>query len=171
VGVRITKPEELERARPQLATLQQPLETGMLGSGVQANLLDLAQNDQQFSLTFSQAGIDAKSTRVDASVMTLKTRIPLVTVTGGLPVSLAELRSDPRAAQTAPLAITATIPTVPAKALPAAPPCAKGKSCGFSRGSTLRAIRSLCSFPPQNGPHAAPRGGFPDSSRQAGMLM
>lgn len=64
-----------------------------------------------------KASIDAKSTRLDASVMTLKTRIPLVTVTGGLPVSLAELRSDPRAAQTAPLAITATIPTVPAKAL------------------------------------------------------
>ncbi|MGL4294976.1 MAG: protein translocase subunit SecD, partial [Aestuariivirga sp.] len=56
VSVRITKPEDLERARTQLATLQQPLETGMLGSGVQANLLDLAQNDQQFSLTFSQAG-------------------------------------------------------------------------------------------------------------------
>ncbi|RPH65351.1 MAG: protein translocase subunit SecDF, partial [Hyphomicrobiales bacterium] len=31
VSVRITKPEDLERARTQLATLQQPLETGMLG--------------------------------------------------------------------------------------------------------------------------------------------
>ncbi len=32
----------------------------MLGSGVQANLLDITQNDQQFSLTFSQAGIECQ---------------------------------------------------------------------------------------------------------------
>jgi len=76
VSVRITKPEDLERARTQLATLQQPLETGMLGSGVQANLLDLAQNDQQFSLTFSQAGIDAKiASAISQSLKIIESRV------------------------------------------------------------------------------------------------
>jgi len=64
-----------------------------------------------------RANLDAKRTQIDASVSTLRMKIPLVTVTGGLPLSLDELRANLDVAKTAPLAMTVTIPRVPAKAL------------------------------------------------------
>jgi protein-export membrane protein SecD len=60
VTVRITKAEDLDRARTELQKLQQPLDSGLFGSGGATNLFDLAQQDQQFTLNFSSKGIDAK---------------------------------------------------------------------------------------------------------------
>ena len=60
VTVRITKPEDIERAQTELKKLQQPVTTGLLGSGTAINLFDLSQQDQQFTMTFSEVGVDAK---------------------------------------------------------------------------------------------------------------
>ncbi|MCB1380200.1 MAG: protein translocase subunit SecD [Alphaproteobacteria bacterium] len=60
VSVRVTKPEDLDRARTELQKLLQPVETGLFGTGTQANLLTLEQQDQHFTLTFSEAGLDSK---------------------------------------------------------------------------------------------------------------
>ena len=60
VTVRITKAEEVERAKTELQKLQQPLQSGLFGSGAAANLFELTQQDQQFTLSFSDPGVDAK---------------------------------------------------------------------------------------------------------------
>jgi SecD/SecF fusion protein len=60
VSVRITKPEDLENAKTELNKLLQPLDAGILGGGTRVNLFTLTQNDQQFTLTPNDAGIDAK---------------------------------------------------------------------------------------------------------------
>ncbi|MFO1123409.1 MAG: protein translocase subunit SecD [Hyphomicrobiales bacterium] len=60
VSVRITKPEDVDKARTELRKLLQPVDKGMLGAGGQANLLDLSQDGQKFTLSYSEAGIDAK---------------------------------------------------------------------------------------------------------------
>jgi len=60
VTVRITKPEDVERASAELKKLLQPVDTGLFGSGGQTNLLNLSQQDQQFTLTYSEQGIDSK---------------------------------------------------------------------------------------------------------------
>jgi protein-export membrane protein SecD len=60
VRVRITKPEDMERAKIELSKLLQPLDTGLFGSGVTATLFTLEAQDQQYVFTFSDQGIDAK---------------------------------------------------------------------------------------------------------------
>lgn len=60
VTVRILKPEDVDRAAVELKKLLQPVDTGLFGSGGQNNLLDLSQQDQQFTLSYSEKGIDAK---------------------------------------------------------------------------------------------------------------
>lgn len=70
VSVRITKPEDLERARTELQKLLQPLDMGLFGTGTATNLLDLNQTDQQFTLSYSERGIDAKI--LSAIAQTLK---------------------------------------------------------------------------------------------------
>jgi protein-export membrane protein SecD len=76
VSVRITKPEDVERARVELSKLLQPIETGMLGSGIQANLLELTENEQQFSLNYSDAGIDAKvASAIGQSLKIIESRV------------------------------------------------------------------------------------------------
>ena len=60
VSVRITKPEDLENAKTELNKLLQPLDSGILGTGTRVNLFTLTQSDQQFTLSPSDAGLDAK---------------------------------------------------------------------------------------------------------------
>jgi protein-export membrane protein SecD len=60
VSVRITKPEDIENAKTELNKLLQPLDSGILSGGTRVNLFTLAQNDQQFTLSTNDAGLDAK---------------------------------------------------------------------------------------------------------------
>ena len=60
VSVRINKVEDVERAEAELKKLLQPLDTGLFGAGTTTNLLELSRQDQQFTLSFSETGIDAK---------------------------------------------------------------------------------------------------------------
>lgn len=60
VRVRVTKPEDAEKAETQLRTLLNPLDSGMFGAGGSVNLFDLARDGQQFTFTFSPQGLDAK---------------------------------------------------------------------------------------------------------------
>ena len=69
VTVRITKPEDLDRAKVELRKLQQPVETGFFGSGNSVNLYDLVQQDQQFTFAFNEAGIDSKITSAIAQTL------------------------------------------------------------------------------------------------------
>ncbi len=59
--------------------------------------------------------LDEKSSRITGSVV--GDNVALLKITGGIPVSLDELRANPDAAKTAPLAVTSTIDQVPARAL------------------------------------------------------
>ena len=60
IVVRIIKPEDTGRAKEELRKLQQPLNSGLFGTGGTLNLFDLSQQDQQFTLAFSAKGMDAK---------------------------------------------------------------------------------------------------------------
>ncbi|MEO6608989.1 MAG: protein translocase subunit SecD [Aestuariivirga sp.] len=60
VSVRITKPEDLDNAKIELSKLLQPLDSGILSGGTRVNLFVLTQNDQQFTLSTNDAGVDAK---------------------------------------------------------------------------------------------------------------
>lgn len=76
VSVRITKPEDLDRARTELQKLLQPVETGLFGTGIQANLVELSQQDQHFTLSFSEAGIDSKiASAISQSLKIVESRV------------------------------------------------------------------------------------------------
>ena len=60
VTVRILKPEDVEKASAELKKLLQPVDQGLLGTGGQTTLLDLSQQEQQFTLTYSETGIDSR---------------------------------------------------------------------------------------------------------------
>ena len=60
VNVRVSKPEELEKARIELEKLKQPQDVGLFGTGQPTNLFDLAQQDQVFSFTYNETGIETK---------------------------------------------------------------------------------------------------------------
>ncbi|NJM30159.1 MAG: protein translocase subunit SecD [Rhizobiales bacterium] len=63
VNVRITKPEDAEKAETKLKELLQPLDAGIFSTGAPVNLFDLARQDQQFAFAFSQQGLDARVAR------------------------------------------------------------------------------------------------------------
>jgi protein-export membrane protein SecD len=76
VTVRITKPEDLDKAKTELEKLLQPLDSGILSGGTRVNLFTLSQNDQQFTLTASDAGVDAKiAAAVKQSLQIVERRI------------------------------------------------------------------------------------------------
>ncbi len=76
VTVRISNPADIDRAKSELQKLQQPLTSGLLGGGASINLFDLGQQDQQFTFTFSDQGIDAKiGTAVGQSLKIVENRI------------------------------------------------------------------------------------------------
>ncbi len=60
VRVRVTKPEDVDKANTELRKLLNPLDAGMFGAGGAVNLFDLARDDQQFTFSFSPQGLDAK---------------------------------------------------------------------------------------------------------------
>jgi protein-export membrane protein SecD len=60
VRVRVTKPEDVEKAETELRKLLNPLQSGMFGAGTSVNLFDLSRDGQQFTFSFSPQGIDAK---------------------------------------------------------------------------------------------------------------
>ena len=60
VSVRITKPEDVANAKIELNKLLQPLDSGILSGGTRVNLFVLTQNDQQFTLSTNDGGVDAK---------------------------------------------------------------------------------------------------------------
>ena len=77
VSVRITNAADLDRARTELDKLVQPLDSGgLLSTGIALNLFDLTSQDQQFTFTFSESGLDAKVARAIAqSVKIVESRI------------------------------------------------------------------------------------------------
>jgi protein-export membrane protein SecD len=60
VRVRITKPEDVDKAQVELKKLAQPLDGGLFGATATPSLFDVALQDQQFTFTFSEQGIDTK---------------------------------------------------------------------------------------------------------------
>ncbi|WP_395662521.1 protein translocase subunit SecD [Aestuariivirga sp.] len=60
VRVRVTKPEDVEKAETQLKTLLSPLESGMFSASGPVNLFVLKRDGQQFTFSFSPDGLDAK---------------------------------------------------------------------------------------------------------------
>lgn len=60
VTVRITKPEDVDRALAELQKIVTPIDTGLFGVTATANLMDLSADGQQFTLAYSEAGINAK---------------------------------------------------------------------------------------------------------------
>ena len=76
VRVRITKPEDVEKARTELSKLVQPLDAGLFGAGATPSLFDLALQDQQITFTFSELGIDNKvATAVSQSIKIVEKRV------------------------------------------------------------------------------------------------
>jgi protein-export membrane protein SecD len=76
VAVRITDATKADAAETVLKTLEQPVESGILGSGVSVALYDLVRNGSQFSLQFSEVGLDAKISRaVDQSLRIVENRV------------------------------------------------------------------------------------------------
>lgn len=60
VRVRVSKPEDADKADAELKKLLNPLESGLFGAGNQVNLFDLSRDGQQFAFTISPKGLDAK---------------------------------------------------------------------------------------------------------------
>jgi protein-export membrane protein SecD len=60
VTVTISNPAEVEQARTELQKLQSPIGGGVLGGGVAVNLYDLSGSANQYTLTLSESGYQAK---------------------------------------------------------------------------------------------------------------
>ena len=60
VTVRISKPEDMDRAKLEMQKLLQPLDAGIFSTGAPVNLYDLTSDGQQFVFTVSEAGLNAK---------------------------------------------------------------------------------------------------------------
>ena len=75
--VRISAPADLERAKTELEKLRQPLDPGgLLSTGIAVNLFDFSQEEQQFTFTFSDSGLDAKVARaITQSLRIVESRI------------------------------------------------------------------------------------------------
>ncbi len=76
VRVRITKPEDVERANTELRKLLQPLDTGLFGSGQSSSLFDLTSQDQQLTFAFNELGVDAKIAQaINQSLKIVESRV------------------------------------------------------------------------------------------------
>jgi protein-export membrane protein SecD len=60
VSVRVTKPEDLDRANTELTKLRQPLDAGIFSTGVPVYLYDLKREEQLFRFSFAEQGLEAK---------------------------------------------------------------------------------------------------------------
>jgi len=76
ITVRILKPEDADAARAEILKLLQPVNSGIFGTGVSVNLFNLSQDGQQFTLAYSEQGIDAKITgAIDQTLKIVSNRI------------------------------------------------------------------------------------------------
>ena len=76
VTVRITNAADVDRAKVELRKLEQPVNTGLLGTGTAMNLFDLTQADQQFTFIYSDPGLDSKvAGAVSQSIKVVENRI------------------------------------------------------------------------------------------------
>jgi protein-export membrane protein SecD len=60
VSVRLSDIADAARAKTDLQKLQQPLGSGLLGTGASVNLYNLVSQDEQLIFTFSDLGLDSK---------------------------------------------------------------------------------------------------------------
>ena len=76
VTVRITKLEDLDKAKIELTKLVQPLNGGLFGSTTPVNLYVLGNTDQQYNFTVDPAGLEAKITAaIHQSLKIVESRI------------------------------------------------------------------------------------------------
>jgi protein-export membrane protein SecD len=76
VRVKITKPEDVEKARTGLNNLLQPLDAGIFSTGVPVNLYALNDVDGTFTFTVNPTGFDAKiAGAVKQSISILERRV------------------------------------------------------------------------------------------------
>jgi protein-export membrane protein SecD len=76
VTVRVTKPEDLPKAKTELEKLLQPLDAGLFATGSRVNLYKLTQADQQFSFAVDPDGLDAKiAAAVKTSLKIMENRV------------------------------------------------------------------------------------------------
>lgn len=76
VRVRINRPEDAEKARTELDKLLQPLDMGLFGTGTPVTLFSIAQDGQQFTLNFSEQGLDARvASAVAQSLKIIESRV------------------------------------------------------------------------------------------------
>jgi protein-export membrane protein SecD len=76
VTVKVTKPEDAEKAKTELSKLLQPLNGGLFATGIPVNLYKLTQTDQQFTYAFDPVGFDAKvSAAVQTSLKIMESRV------------------------------------------------------------------------------------------------
>ena len=76
VTVRVSKPEDVTKARVELEKLLQPLDAGLFSTGVRVNLYKLSVVDQQFTYLIDPSGLDAKvSAAITTSLKIMENRV------------------------------------------------------------------------------------------------
>jgi protein-export membrane protein SecD len=76
VTVKVTKPEDLEKAKTELNKLLQPLDAGLFSTGTQVYLYKLSQAEQQFTFAVDPAGLDAKvAAAIKVSLQIMENRV------------------------------------------------------------------------------------------------
>ena len=76
VSVKITKPEDLEKARERMNTLLQPQQGNILSGGVQVNLFSVETLPEGFALKLTNAGLEAKiSSAIQQSLRIVERRV------------------------------------------------------------------------------------------------
>ncbi len=76
VSVKITKPEEMAKAKERLTTLLQPQQGGILTGGAQINLLELQTLPEGYALKITETGLQAKiAAAIQQSLRILSFRI------------------------------------------------------------------------------------------------
>jgi protein-export membrane protein SecD len=76
VTVQITEAAEADKAFDALKGLTQPIDTGVFGTGVGGQIFNLSRSGQQFTFTFSDAGIESRVSRaVEQSLRIIENRI------------------------------------------------------------------------------------------------
>jgi protein-export membrane protein SecD len=76
VTVQITEATAADRANDVLRTLTQPIDTGLFGTGASSHIFTMDRSGQQFTYTFSDAGLEAKVGRaVEQSLRIIENRV------------------------------------------------------------------------------------------------
>lgn len=76
VTVQITQAADADKANEVLRTLTQPVDTGLFGTGASSHIFTLDRSGQQFTYTFSDAGLEARVSRaVEQSLRIIENRV------------------------------------------------------------------------------------------------